>query len=229
MEGTLRRAIPKILTLQTDLLTSDLSGYANVRTQYICATNDVIHMLVDAGLPVDQVQNLEHTIEDTPDLWAGARPAAPPAKIRDKMAEVFPEWKAAFEGNARALMDGTTQVHAENLDPDASDMARLIQIARAHDRDLCELESVQSCAYLAAMYDLYLDLRAGSTAFHAEQSVRANRWRWFEKIDPQYVLVGLGLMATATYAASDVLKRNSKKSKRMSAGELARLIRAQEG
>lgn len=239
VEGTLRRALPKLHALvQTELLASDLNGYANLREAWMYALRALQYSLEARGVDPAFLGRFMETVEPvTDDLWTYAVDSPPPMDIQNEMTTLFPEWLRAMEENVPLMEEGPTRVDTQgSVDPDSVDVALLLRELElrgyngALEAPVDEqvfgvpiIQTVSQAVRMAAMYDLYMDLRLGSTRARPEP-----RRRW-KVPGPEWILLGLGLATTASHAASEVLRAQAKRKKRMSVSELSELIRKSEG
>jgi hypothetical protein len=212
----------------------------------VYALRAICAYLQKSGVPHEFVANVYTSVDEVPDYWHYATMAPPPVEIQQHMSEVFPEWVRAFESNLPELEQGPTTVGTnQQLDPDALDVHRLMRELQVHGHQaVLELplegdvwgipiaHTVKTSLRMAAMYDLYMELRNGSVK---QETMRLG---FLRKIDPAWILLGLAGATVASHAAAEVMRHRAqakKKTKvktgkaRMSTRELSELIRNQEG
>jgi hypothetical protein len=239
VEGVLRRTHRHLHVLaQAELLAADLNGYANLREHWAHSLWAVISILEQLGVRDDVFRTFAETVQPIPDeFWAYAVSSPPNREIHEAMAEMFPEWMRAFEGTMPLMEAGPTSVQtADAFDADSTDVIEVVRRLEAAGYDgILEapaagelfgihLDSliVQSVR-MAAMYDLYIDIRM-NTAPPIQVAPR----RSLRLVDPAWIMLGLGLATGASYAAGEVLKARAKAKKRMSVKELSELIKKSE-
>jgi hypothetical protein len=177
------------------------------------------------------------SVEPVPeDLWPYAVDAPPPPEIQYEMADIFPDWIRAIESNQPLMEEGPTRVDTQgDADIDSVDVRKLLDDLNSRGYgEVLEVQvdeavfgvpltkSVEQAVRMAAMYDLYLDLRLE----HAPKHVPPRR-HW-KMPGPEWILLGLEGMCVAGQAATDVLRERARKRKRLSVSELAELIRRSE-
>lgn len=220
-----------------NLLASDLTGYGNLHRAYLVCMNQVVSAMVSEGLKEQAARALPYTVPEVPDLWNHASPAPPPQSIVCEMSRVFPDWIQVFHGHASDMM-GPTTVDVAGVDRDAKDVRVITKVAAQSKMQKRRVDhpELKRTVQMAAVYDLYLDLRARQHMMsrEPEQAHEAESKRpWYQSIDPNWIILGLGLATAGSHAAHQVLRQRAgtrtKAKRRMSVSELSELIRQQEG
>jgi hypothetical protein len=197
----------------------------------------VLQYCIDQSIPgLNVMGQTAETVEPVPDLWPYAIDAPPPMELQHEMNSIFPDWIRAMESNQPLMEEGPTQVGTKGgIDPDSVDVAKLLHDldSRGYGQALEAqvdgvvfghplAKDVTQALRMAAMYDLYIDLRLRSAP-----PAPAPR-RFWKMPGPEWILLGLELGTVAGSAATDVLKSRAQKKRRRSVGELAELIRKNE-
>jgi len=194
------------------------------------------YSLEGRGVSVELLAATMETVEPVPEeLYAYAIDAPPPAEIQYEMAAIFPDWVRAMEQKTPLMEEGPTRVDTQGgVDIDSIDVAKLIrdldlqgysQVLEAEVDDIVFgipiIKMVTQVVRLAAMYELYLDMRLQGVP--QEPAPR----KFWKMPGPEWLLLGLELGTVAAQSATDVLRMRASR-KRMSIGELAELIRKNE-
>lgn len=244
VEGVLRRGSLLLHRLAGigSLITADLHGFSNLRADYLAGYRAVETTLEYAGVPHSVLRDQE-TIPPMPDLmWHHAIPSDPPPDVTQQIAMVFPEWVQAFSpGNFGRVDRGPTGVSIAEFDNDARDVTDLVSrvAGQGYEQALdCDMvgpglmayagETVEKAVHMAAMYDLYLELRCRSIQLERQDPHPVPRRRI--QIDPWLVGAGIGVAGIAAEVAAIWFhKRKQRQKARPSVSDLAKAIRKQEG
>lgn len=191
---------------------------------------ELFYRLQASGVPEDVLGAYDDTVPVTPmELWSMAMPVSPPEALVEQVRAMFPEWSEDFAQMATSR----TTVDVSCMDPDARDSAEILRDLdlRGHGKALQaeageDLERVvERVLRMAAMLDLYMDLRMRSTHIAGLSGLREK----LENINPLWTVVGLGLAEAAASAAVGVLQSAAKKPKRKTTAELAEMVKRAEG
>lgn len=236
VEGTLRRTLPQLHDLaRAELLVSDLTGYANLREAWMHAYR-AMQYCVDQKLGLNTMGELANeTVPPVPEeLFPYAIDAPVPTEVQYELAQVFPDFVRAMESPGRLMEEGPTSVSMRGgIDPDSIDVAGLIRDLDSRGySDALDVEvddaifghplakDVTQALRMAAAYDLYMELRL--------RSVPSEPRKFWRVPGPEWILLGLQLGTVAAQSATEVLRHQATKKKRMSVSELAELIRKGE-
>ena len=180
-------------------------------------------------------------------MYNHASPADPPPHVIQQLAVVFPEWVQAFSPGSNGRMNqGPTGVAIAEYDRDARDVTDLAHrvVSQGYQDALeCDMagdgmmayagETVDTAVRLAAMYDLYMDLRAQGYQLEV-QSVEQPSPRKKFQIEPWMVegaVAGVGIAGVVTEVAAIwwSKKKRSPRRGKPSVSDLAKAIREKEG
>lgn len=232
VEGVLRRRSQHLLDLaRSGLLATDLRGYQNLREQFSASMAELLYVLKAQGVPDDVLSAYDDTVPVLDSkLWDLAMPVEPPESIVMGVKALFPEWSSDF---AAMVSESRTTVNVASMDPDARDGAEILRDLdlRGHGKVLqAEVTEdlkrvVERVIRMAAMYDLYMDLRVRSMRLTGLSGLREK----LEHINPLWAMLGLGVAEAATSAALGAIQSAVSKPKRKTVAELAKMISEAEG